>query len=324
MEPSKVVLHRMFEIMATIKQTDEKFLSLLGAGTVQFVGYYSPRGQEAISAGTAVNLSDDDYMLTTYRGLHDHIAKGVPLPQLWAECLGKVTGFCQGRGGPMHVTHPRKGMMVTTGIVGGGLPIANGFGWASQLSGDGRVTVVNFGDGASNIGAFHEALNLASVWRLPVIFMCQNNRVAEHARYEVGTSIERIGDRGSAYGMPGVTIDGNDPLAVWEAMQEAVSRARNGEGPTLIEAVTFRFNGHAFGMPTPEVSADELAEAREWDPYPRYRGWLVERGYASEAELSAVESEVATKVDEAVDYALSSDYPEVADLERYVFAEVAS
>ena len=154
--PDRDTLVRMYEIQTTIKQCDERFRSMLMGGQIQLI-YYSPRGQECISAGYAVHLRPDDYVVTTYRGLHDHLAKGVPLRELWAEFLGKATGTCKGKGGPMHITHPASGLMVTTGIVGGGIPIANGLALAAQLDGTDRVTVVNFGDGATNIGAFHEA-----------------------------------------------------------------------------------------------------------------------------------------------------------------------
>ena len=157
-------------------------------------------------------------LVTTYRGLHDQIAKGVPLHPLLAEMLGRGTGTNRGKGGPMHVVWPEVGLMLTTGVVGSGLPIAGGLAWASQLAGDDRVTVACFGDGATNIGAFHEALNLASVWQLPVVWLCQNNGYGEHTAISRHQSNSRVSDRAAAYGMPGVTVDGNDPVAVWEAV----------------------------------------------------------------------------------------------------------
>ncbi|HMK87788.1 MAG TPA: thiamine pyrophosphate-dependent dehydrogenase E1 component subunit alpha [Steroidobacteraceae bacterium] len=208
-----------------IQLFDERMRSLISTGRMAAV-YYSPRGQEILAAAMGVNLKPTDYLVTTYRGVHDQLAKGMPLKLLVAEYAGKATGACKGKGGAMHITYPKAGIMVTTGVVGSGLPIANGLALASQLKGDGRVTLCNFGDGASNIGAFHEALNLASLWKLPVVFLCQNNRFAECTRYEDGTTIERIADRAAAYSMRGVTVDGNDVQAMWLASRGGRARAR--------------------------------------------------------------------------------------------------
>ena len=206
------------------------------------------------------------------------LAKGVPLKLLWAEIAGKVTGTCKGKGGPMHITHPESGVMVTTGIVGSSMPIANGLALAAQIRGEKRVTVAYFGDGARNIGAFHESLNMAAVWKLPVIFVCQNNGYGEHTRYELATSAAKIADRAVGYQMPGVTVDGNDPLAMYAAAREAVERARAGQGPTLIEAMTFRFHGHVFGDADDYMQQGEKDAAMARDPVPRFRAWLIEHG----------------------------------------------
>ncbi len=187
--PSKAVLVDMYRRMTLIKQNDERFRATIMAGKI-VAPYYSPRGQEVIPSAVSVNLRDTDYICTIYRGIHDMLAKGVPLKQLWAEIAGKVTGTCKGKGGPMHITHPASGVMVTTGIVGSSMPIANGLALAAQIRGEDRVAVAYFGDGASNIGAFHESLNMASVWKLPVVFVCQNNRYGEHTQYEVATSVD--------------------------------------------------------------------------------------------------------------------------------------
>lgn len=320
--PDRAALLRMFEIQTRIKLNDERFRSMLMSGQIQLI-YYSPRGQECISAGYAAHLRSDDYVITIYRGLHDHIAKGVPLKELWAEFLGKATGTCKGKGGPMHITHPASGLMVTTGIVGAGIPIAPGFGLAAQLSGTDQVTVCNFGDGASNIGAFHEGLNLAAVWKLPVVFVCQNNMYGEHTPYRMVTGVEFIGDRGAAYGMPGVTVDGNDPVAVYEVMGEAIARARAGEGPTLVEARTYRFWGHLMGDAMEYMPKEERKAAMAADPVLRYRGWLIEQGHASEDELAGIESSTTAEIDEAVQFALDSPQPELSELYTDVYAEVA-
>lgn len=215
MEPVHDELIDIFTKMSLLKQNDERMRSAIKSGRFT-MPYYSYRGQEVIPAAVSVCLTRDDYICTIYRGTHDSLAKGVPLPLLWAELAGRVTGTCKGKGGPMHITHPESGVMVTTGIVGSTMPIANGLAWGSQLRGDGRVTVAYFGDGASNIGAFHESLNMASLWKLPVIFVCANNGYAEHTKMAVGTAIDQISKRAASYTMPGVTVDGNDPLAMFE------------------------------------------------------------------------------------------------------------
>jgi pyruvate dehydrogenase E1 component alpha subunit len=252
------------------------------------------------------------------------IAKGVPPKLIWAELAGRSTGACKGKGGPMHITHPKSGCMVTTGIVGAGIPIGCGLALAAQLRGETRVTVTNFGDGAANIGAFHESLNLASVWKLPVVFVCQNNRYAEHTAFSKGTSIERVADRARSYNIPGVTVDGNDPLAVHGAAKEAIDRARTGGGPTLIEAITFRFNGHLIGDMGEYIPKAEYQAALAADPYPKYRQWLVEHGHATAATLEALEAEVKADVDEAVKFAFDSPLTEPSEIKRDVYGEVAA
>lgn len=319
--PEAATLRRMFELMSRIKQTDERIRSLAGSGRIQLV-YYSPRGQEVISASFGAVLRRDDYLIATYRALHDHLAKGVSLRGLLAEYFGRATGPCKGKGGPMHITDPKNGVMVTTGIVGGGLPIANGLGWAAQVRGTDQVTVVNFGDGASNIGAFHEALNMAGLWKLPVVFVCQNNRYAEHTAFAKGTSCERISDRAAGYGMPGVTVDGNNPLAMYEAAREAVDRARRGDGPTLVEALTYRFWGHVFGVDDMAYQpAEERTAAMAADPVPRFRGWLTEHGHLTEDEVVAIEAAIEAEIDDALDFALNGPHPELSELTTDVYAE---
>ena len=306
--------------MSSIKQNDERMRATIRAGKLAII-YYSPRGQEVIPSAITEHLSDDDYLVTIYRGIHDQIAKGVPLKAMWAEYAGKVTGTCKGKGGPMHITHPETGVMVTTGVVGSGLPIANGLALASQMSGDNRVTVVTFGDGASNIGAFHEALNLASVWKLPVIFVCQNNGYAEHTPYSFGTSVENVADRASSYSMPGVVVDGNDPVAMWRAARDAVSRARKGEGPTLLECKTFRFMGHLLGDDSHYIPKEELAAAIANDPVPLFRQRLIDEWQVPAAELDKIDSDIAAEIDEAVQFALESEYPDLAENARDIMAE---
>jgi pyruvate dehydrogenase E1 component alpha subunit len=318
-DPDKNVLLRIYEKAETIRYSDERFRRLLTSGEIS-IHYYPVRGQEIISAATAVSLQPGDYVLTTYRGLHDQIAKGVPLNDLFAEYMGKLAGTCKGKGGPMHVTHPTTGLLVTTGIVGAGMPIANGVALASQIREDGRVTVVNFGDGASNIGAFHEALNLASLWKLPVVFICQNNLYGEHTSIELGTSITKISDRSVAYGMPGVTVNGNDAVEMYNAARDAVERARRGEGPTLLEARTFRFYGHAFGDQDTYMPKEQKAEAMANDPLPKTRAWLIDNGYATEEEIKELEDAIHAEADAAFEFALKSEYPDLSELKTDVYA----
>jgi len=317
MSDSKELIE-VFRKMALLKLNDEKFRQVIKSGRL-VMPYYSTRGQEVIPAAVSVCLRKEDYICTIYRGLHDSLAKGVPLKLMWAELAGRVTGTCKGKGGPMHITHPESGVMVTTGIVGSTMPIANGLAWASQLSGDGRVTVAYFGDGASNIGAFHESLNLASLWKLPVVFVCSNNLYAEHTKYSVGTSIDQIAKRAAGYSMPGVTVDGNDPVKMLAAAHEAIDRARGGGGPTLIEAMTFRFHGHIFGDDDSYMAPGERAQRMQEDPYPRYRDWLMENGMATEAELAAIEAGVRAEIEEALQFALASAFPDAAEIRRDVY-----
>lgn len=320
--PDRSTLLAIYRKMALIKFNDERILGALKAGKL-ITPYYSPRGQEVIPAAIAVNLRDTDYITTIYRGIHDMLAKGLPSRLLWAEIAGRATGTCKGKGGTMHLTHPETGCMVTTGIVGASMPIACGLALSSQLRKDGRVTVANFGDGASNIGAFHESLNLASVWKLPVVFVCQNNRYAEHTPLRSGTSAERIADRAAGYRMPGIHVDGNDPLAMYGAAREAIERARSGGGPTLIEAMTFRFNGHVLGDPGHYIPKEEYAAAMAEDPVPKFRTWLA-RQHAAGAELDRIDAEVNREIDEAVEFAMNSPVPDLAELERDVYAPVAA
>lgn len=317
--PDNNILIDIYRRMSLAKHNDEKARKLIMSGQMQMI-YYSPRGQEVIPAAVSVNLTDEDYICTIYRGTHDMLAKGVPLDLLWAEMAGKATGACKGKGGPMHITHPESGCMLTTGIVGSSMPIANGLALASQVRGDGRVSVAYFGDAASNIGAFHEALNMASVWKLPVVFVCQNNLFGEHTRFEKATGAERIADRGASYGMPGIRVDGNDPLAMYEVAKQAIDRARAGEGPTLIEAMTFRFHGHVFGDDDSYMDKAEKQEAIANDPYPRYRDWLVAEGVISEEDLSAIDAEHIAAIDAAVTAAMDAPWPDESELLKDVFA----
>ena len=313
----------IYERAVRIHRSDERFRRMLLGGQLA-IAYYSPRGQEVLSAALMAAVRQDDYLVTTYRGIHDQLAKGIPVKDLWAEFAGKVTGTCKGKGGPMHITHPDTGVMVTTGIVGSGLPIANGLAWASQLKGEDRVTICCFGDGASNIGAFHEAMNMAAVWKLPVVFVCQNNRYGEKTKLEYATAVMSIAERAPAYGLPPISVDGNDPVAMYEAARDAVAKARRGEGPSLIEAMTFRFMGHSFGDPGEYIPKDEYAAFLAKDPMPIFRQRLVDMQVA-EATIAGIEGKVMEELEAAVAYALESPYADTDEIRKDVLdSEIAA
>ncbi|MEP6546342.1 MAG: thiamine pyrophosphate-dependent dehydrogenase E1 component subunit alpha [Gammaproteobacteria bacterium] len=320
--PDAPTLVAIYRKMVAIKLNDDRFISQIKAGRL-IMPYYSARGQECIPAAISVLLTDADYLVTIYRGIHDMIAKGVPPKLIWAELAGRSTGSCKGKGGPMHITHPQSGCMVTTGVVGAGMPIACGLALAAQLRGEKRVTVTNFGDGASNIGAFHESLNLAAVWKLPVIFVCQNNRYAEHTSLAKGTSTKRISDRARSYDMESAHVDGNDPVAVYRAAKAAIERARGGAGPTLIEATTFRFNGHLIGDTGEYMPKGEYQTALAADPYPRYRNWLLQNKHSTTAELEKIEADTAADVDAAMAFGFDSPLTDVSEITRDVYASPA-
>ncbi|WP_417620242.1 thiamine pyrophosphate-dependent dehydrogenase E1 component subunit alpha [Parasphingorhabdus sp.] len=323
MNPNVQEILQMYRTMTMIRQSCERVRSMVLSGEAMLL-VHMPWGEEAISAGISAHLRSADTTITTYRGMGDELAKGVPLKALWSEYLGKATGPCKGKGGPMHITYPEAGLMVTTGIVGSGIPIANGFAIASQLRGDDLVTVVNFGDGATNIGAFHEALNMAQLWKLPVIFLCHNNLWGEHTAIHEHQENEHVADRAAAYGMEGITVDGTDPIAVWEASKTAIERARAGKGPTLIEAVAPRLAGHYVGDAMKYQPEGWLEKALETDPVVTFRARILQEGHATEEALSAIESEIRAELDEAVEFAKNSPDPDVSEIEIDIYSEVAA
>lgn len=318
-KPDKATLLEIYNKASLIRHNDERVIREMKAGRL-LTPYYSPAGQEIIPAALSVSLDDDDTICTIYRGTHDMLAKGFPLEPLWAELAGRVTGSCKGKGGTMHLTHPESGCMVTTGVVGSSMPIATGLGWAAKLDGRNRVAVANFGDGAANIGAFHESLNLAALWKLPVIFVCQNNRYAEHTSFANSTAVDQLSKRAAGYAMEGVTVNGNDVDEMYGAAKVAIDRARAGEGPTLIEALTFRFNGHLIGDAAGYIPKEELAAAKEKDPFPVLRKRVLADGAASEAELDVIDAHIKARINAAVEAAFKADLPDPIELKRDVFA----
>jgi 2-oxoisovalerate dehydrogenase E1 component len=317
--PDRDLLIRLYTTMVRINESDKAIQRGLSAGEIQFQ-YYPAGGQEAIPAGIAPHLRQDDYAVITYRCVHDIVAKGTPLREIMAEMYGRAAGTSKGKGGPMHLSDPHSGLMATTGIVGAGLPIANGLGLASQMLGTGRVTVVNFGDGATSTGAFHEALTLASVWKLPVVFVCQNNQYAEYTALAEYTLLRSFAAKAAGYEMPGVSVDGTDPVAVHAAAGAAIARARRGEGPTLIEAVCHRLQGHAFGSDIAHMDKAALEAAKKAAPVPRFRARLLAEQVATEAELAAIDAAARKEVDEAIAFARAAPAPAAEELHTDVFA----
>ncbi|AUX68598.1 hypothetical protein CHX26_02895 [Porphyrobacter sp. HT-58-2] len=312
----------IYRTMVRIAQCDQRIQQGLAAGDLQFQ-YYPAGGQEAIPATIMALLKPDDLAVTTYRVIHDIVAKGTPMREIMAEMYGKVTGTCKGKGGPMHLTAPDSGLMVTTGIVGAGAPIAAGLALAETMQGTGRVTVCSFGDGAANIGAVHEALNLAAVWKLPVVFVCQNNLYAEYTSFAESTASESIASRAAGYGMPGESCDGADPASIHEAATRAIVRARSGEGPTLLECIAPRLQGHAFGSDTDHMDQASLAHAKAKAPCITVRQRLIDEGLATEGQLAQIEAEAKAEVDDAQRFAIDSDPPPLSELQSDVFADSA-
>jgi acetoin:2,6-dichlorophenolindophenol oxidoreductase subunit alpha len=313
------VQRRIYALMVLMKVADDRLSKGIATGEFMCV-YWPSRGQEAIAAAMGVSLREDDQLVTTYRGLHDLIGKGVPIEEIYGEMMGRTVGASRGKGGTMHIANPDKGVMLSTGIVGAGPPVAVGLAMAAQRKGLDRVTAVSFGDGATNTGSFHEAANMAALWDLPMVFVCQNNRYAEMTPTEDTMKLEHVADRAAGYGMPGVRVDGNDPLAVRSALDEALERARRGEGPTFIECVTFRFRGHYFGDRMPYISKDQLAAAVAADPVPRFRSHLTDAGICSEDELNRIDNDAVDAVEKALQTVMSADPPSAEELERDVYA----
>jgi pyruvate dehydrogenase E1 component alpha subunit len=309
----------MYSVMALVKACDERLRKGISSGEFMTV-FWPSRGQEAIAAGMAAAVRPDDRLVTTYRGLHDLIAKGVPLREVLGEMLGRQAGACRGKGGTMHITDPGHGVMLSTGIVGAGVPVAVGLALAARRSASGRVVLVSFGDGATNTGSFHEAANLASTWQLAVVLVCQNNLYAEMTPIADTMHIAHVAERAAAYAMPGVTVDGNDPDAVHAALADAVARARGGGGPTLVECVTFRFNGHFFGDPMAYIPKEQLEQAIANDPVPRYRARLIAEGALTEQRAAEIDADAQREVEAALQDVLASEPPPLEEAGTDIYA----
>ncbi len=305
---TKDKLLEMYRKLVQIRLFEEKVFELYGQNLVPgTIHLYA--GEEAVAVGVCSALCKDDYITSTHRG-HGHcIAKGAELKLIMAEILGKETGYCKGKGGSMHIADFNVGMLGATAVVGAGLPIATGAGLSIRLRGTTQVVACFFGEGASNQGTFHESLNLASAWSLPVIFVCENNLYAMGTRQSRIMNIENIADRATAYGMPGVVVDGNDVLAVYRATCEAVGHARIGRGPSLIECKTYRHKGHSRVDPGKYRPSEEVENWLAKDPIKRFRQKLLQIDTSLDVKIQEVEEEVRAEVEEAVKFAVDSAYP---------------
>jgi TPP-dependent pyruvate/acetoin dehydrogenase alpha subunit len=317
---TRLALYRLLaEIRAFEKRAYDLFLQNLVKGTSHL-----SLGQEAIAAGFAVAMRPDDYTFCTYRGHAHTLARGASMTAVMAELLGREAGLMAGKGGSMHLTSVEHGVMGSYAIVGAHLPVAAGAAWSAQARRSGQVAVCFFGDGATNIGAFHEALNLAAVWRLPVVFVCENNLYMEYTPIASVTAVPRpAADRASAYGLEPIVVDGNDPDAVYEVAVRTIDRARAGEGPSMVEAMTYRHGGHSRADPGKYRPDDEVQSWLGRDPLPAYRSRLAALG-VDESVLASIDEEAARKIDQATETAKASPAPPLELVETDLWADGSS
>ena len=303
----------MYETMVLIRRFEEQAKREADQGRI--LGTHSAIGEEAVPTGICAHLRDDDYVLGNHRSHHHCIAKGVGVKEMMAELLGKVTGTNRGKGGTMHIADATKGMLGANGVVGSNIPVATGCALAAKVQGRDSVSVVFFGDGASSQGSLHEAMNLASIWDLPVIFICENNRYAESTPYEYAVAGKSVASRAAGYAMPGVTVDGQNVMEMYEVAGEAVDRARRGEGPTLIEALTYRYHGH-YGADNPlgYRTEDEEEYYKDRDCIDTMAKFLLESGIMTQQELDEVDRVATGQVEEASRFAIESPYPDPSEI----------
>lgn len=302
-----------YATMKKIRLFEDKVAEVFMAGEIPgFVHLYA--GQEAMATGVIAHLTDRDYITSHHRG-HGHcIAKGVDVKHMMAELYGKAPGLCKGKGGSMHVADVDKGMLGANGIVGAGGPLACGSGLMAKTLGIDKVTVCFFGDGAAEQGTMHEAMNLACCWSLPVVFVCENNGFAESTPSSYHCAAKNISDRAAAYDMPGVTVDGTDFFAVYEAAGEAIARALRGEGPSLLELRGFRYYGHFLGDAMKYVTDEDRARNRSWDPIETFKKRVLERGLVSEQEIAEIDARAAATIEEALKFARESPWPDAKEV----------
>ena len=325
MDVGKDKLLEMYRSMQRIRQFESKIRDLAMANEVPGFVHVSI-GEEASATGVCAALRKTDRITSTHRG-HGHLlAKGGRLDRMMAELYGKRTGYCKGKGGSMHIVDYALGILGANGIVGGGIPIATGSALAAVVAGKDDVTACFFGDGASNEGTFHESLNIASVWKLPVVFVCENNGYGEFTPMQTVTSVRDIALRAQAYDMPGFIVDGNDVMEVFRFASEAVARARAGQGPTLLECKTYRWEGHVVGEQAflGEGAYRPTSEIEEWKrkcPIIRFQQFLVGGGKVSKTELDRIETETATELEDAIKFARESELPDASEVTDDVFAQ---
>jgi pyruvate dehydrogenase E1 component alpha subunit len=311
---------KMYQTMVRIRLFEQRIMELFQQGRLPGFLHLSI-GQEAVPTGVCAHLRPNDYISSTHRGHGDVIAKGARLDRMMAELYGKSTGYCKGKGGSMHIADLELGILGANGIVGAGIPIATGTALAFRMRRTDQVAVCFFGDGGSNTGAFHEGLNLASVWNLPVVFVCENNQFAESTPQRVHQKIKDIAVRALAYDIPGETVDGMDVLEVYRVAGEAIARARAGGGPTLVECKTYRFYGHYVGDPgTAYRPLEEVEEWKQRDPIPTFARRLVADGMTTEAELQAIDAAVQRELEDAIRFAEASPEPDLEEALRDIYA----
>ncbi|MCX8276818.1 MAG: thiamine pyrophosphate-dependent dehydrogenase E1 component subunit alpha [Dehalococcoidia bacterium] len=317
MEIDRDILLLMLRRMWMIRNFELKVMEVHSAG--EFAGAAHPYiGEEAVAVGACAALEDTDYITGNHRSHGHPIAKGGRVDKAMAELYGRVDGYCKGKGGSMHLADYSIGILGESGILGSSVPVAVGAALAAHIRGDKFVSMAFFGDGASNQGALHESMNLASIWKLPVIFLCENNQYAVTTSYAETVAVDHVSDRAAAYNMPGMLVDGQDVVAMYEATSAAVARARAGEGPTLIEGLTYRFEEHSLGLGRVARGAyrdeAEIAEWRKRDPLDILEKTLITQGIATREECDAINAETVKEVEEATDFARNSPFPEPGDL----------
>ena len=318
---SREQLFALYRTMLIIRRTEEQLVKLYAAGKI-YGGCHTYIGEEAVATGVCAHLRSDDVVFSTHRGHGHALSKGVTPRELIAELLGRATGCSGGRGGSMHLFKPEIGMLGSSGIVAPSILLAAGGGYTFKLLKTDRVSVAFFGDGAVNNGAFHEGLNLATVWGLPTVFVCENNLYATEVPFAMATKNPSVASRAQAYGLPGVEVDGNDVLAVYQAAGEAVRRARSGGGPTLIECKTYRTRAHAEGMRDAGYrTQDEVAGWKARCPIKTFEARLLGDGITTQAELNQIDTEVKATVEDAATFALNSPMPEAATVTQHVYAQ---
>ncbi|HEX6845086.1 MAG TPA: thiamine pyrophosphate-dependent dehydrogenase E1 component subunit alpha [Actinomycetota bacterium] len=313
----------MYRTLQTIRQFGKRAHDLFLQNLVKGTTHLS-LGMEAIATGFGAAMEPGDYSFATYRGHAHSLARGMDPGAAMAELLGRENGILGGKGGSMHLTDVSKGMMGSYAIIGAHLCAANGAAWSAQMRGTDHVAVAFFGDGTTNIGAFHEALNMAVVWNLPVVFVCENNLYMEYTPIDVVTAVPRpAADRASAYGLEGIVIDGNDPDAVYLAATEALAKARAGGGPSLLEAITYRSGGHSRADPGNYRPAEEVGAWAERDPVPMYEARLLSLGVAEDV-LESMADEIGERIDSATHVAMGGEEPGEASLFTQVYADGGS